>query len=95
MSRHLDVVNLTGDEYDRLMDEREILRKDCERAWNEVDTTAKKRDAALIALRAYRILLVAVNAMMAPLGFHGTISARDDRVQAVMDALAQVNEIDQ
>jgi len=26
MSRSIDVVRLSGDEYDRLMDEREILR---------------------------------------------------------------------
>ena len=45
-------------------------------------------------LRAYRVLKMAVEAMMAPLGYHGTISARDDRVQAVMDALAQVDEVD-
>lgn len=29
--------------------------------------------------------------MMAPLGYHGTISARDDRVQAVMDALHDID----
>lgn len=45
-------------------------------------------------LRAYRVLKSAVDAMMAPLGHHGTILARDDRVQAVMDALAQVDEVD-
>lgn len=43
-------------------------------------------------LRAYRVLRQAVDAMMAPLGYHGTISARDDRVQSVMDALAQIDE---
>ncbi|MFO0467618.1 MAG: hypothetical protein ACK5ZS_01525 [bacterium] len=42
-------------------------------------------------MRAYRHLKMAVEAMMAPLGYHGTISARDDRVQAVMDALAQID----
>lgn len=36
---------------------------------------------------AWQTLYHAVNAMMAPLGYHGTISSRDDRVQAVMDAL--------
>jgi hypothetical protein len=45
-------------------------------------------------MRAYRILKMAVEAMMAPLGYHGTISARDDRVQAVMDALHQVDEVE-
>ena len=43
-------------------------------------------------VRAYRVLRQAVDAMMAPLGYHGTISARDDRVQAVMDALAQIDQ---
>ena len=41
---------------------------------------------------AYRVLWQAVDAMMATLGYHGTISARDDRVQAVMDALAQIDQ---
>jgi hypothetical protein len=40
MSRAIDVVHLSGDEYDRLMDEREILRKECERAWGEVDAAS-------------------------------------------------------
>lgn len=47
MSRHLDVVNLTGDEYDRLMDEREILRQEASRAWREVDAIARERDEHL------------------------------------------------
>jgi hypothetical protein len=37
---------------------------------------------------------MSVEAMMAPLGYHGQISAKDDRVQAVMDALHQVDEVD-
>jgi hypothetical protein len=45
-------------------------------------------------MRAYRVLRVAVDGMMAPLGYHGQISAKDDRVQAVMDALHQVDEVD-
>ena len=45
-------------------------------------------------LRAHRVLRVAVDAMMAPLGYHGSISARDDRVQAVMDALVQIDEVE-
>jgi len=45
-------------------------------------------------LRAYRILRVSIEAMMAPLGYHGSIAARDDRVQAVMDALAQIDAIE-
>lgn len=46
------------------------------------------------SLRAYRVLRLAIGAMMAPLGYHGTISARDDRVQSVMDALAQIDAED-
>jgi hypothetical protein len=45
-------------------------------------------------MRAYRVLRVAVEAMMAPLGYHGSISARDDRVQQVMDALVRIDEIE-
>jgi FtsZ-binding cell division protein ZapB len=44
MSRAIDVVRLSGDEYDRLMDEREILRQEAARAWREVDAIAKERD---------------------------------------------------
>lgn len=43
MSRSADVVRLSGDEYDRMMDEREIMRQECERAWREVDFIAKER----------------------------------------------------
>lgn len=44
--------------------------------------------------RPYRVLKMAVEAMMAPLGYHGTISARDDRVRVVMDALTQIDEVE-
>ncbi len=44
MSRAIDVVRLSGDEYDRLMDGREILRQEAARAWREVDVIAKERD---------------------------------------------------
>lgn len=44
MSRAIDVVRLSGDEYDKLMDEREILRQEAARAWREVDVIAKNRD---------------------------------------------------
>jgi chromosome segregation ATPase len=43
MTRAADVVRLSGDEYDRLMDEREILRQEATRAWREVDFIAKER----------------------------------------------------
>ena len=116
MSRAADVVRLSGDEYDRLMDEREILRQEAARAWREVDFIAKERTEHLewrtklandldecerirdvlgrtLNKRENDLMLLrnAVDAMMAPLGYHGTISARDDRVQAVMDALAHVD----
>jgi hypothetical protein len=57
-------------------------------AWQERVVEVQK------AMRAYRVLRASVEAMMAPLGYHGEISARDDRVQAVMDALAQINAED-
>ena len=31
---------------------------------------------------------------MAPLGYHGEIGAQDDRTQAVMDALAQIDAME-
>lgn len=43
MSRIGDVVRLNGDEYDRLMDEKEILRQECERAWREVEFISNER----------------------------------------------------
>lgn len=43
MTRAADVVRLSGYEYDRLMDEREILRQEAARAWREVDFIAKER----------------------------------------------------
>lgn len=56
MSRAIDVVHLSGDEYDRLMDEREILRQEAERAWKEVDAIAKERDALKKEAERYRWL---------------------------------------
>jgi chromosome segregation ATPase len=116
MTRAADVVRLSGDEYDRLMDERKILRQEATRAWREVDFIAKERTehlewrtklandldecermrdtlARTLNKRENDLMLLrnAVDAMMAPLGYHGTISARDDRVQAVMDALAHID----
>lgn len=44
MSRTTDVVRLSGDEYDQLMDKHEILRQECERAWKEVDVIRRERD---------------------------------------------------
>lgn len=42
-------------------------------------------------LMSLRALYDAVHIMMAPLGYHGTINARDDRVQAVLDALWKID----
>lgn len=116
MTRAADVVRLSGYEYDRLMDEREILRQEAARAWREVDFIAKERTEHLewrtkmtndldecerirdalsrtLNKRENDLMLLrnAVEAMMAPLGYHGEISARDDRVQSVMDALAYLD----
>ena len=44
MSRSTDVVRLSGDEYDRLMDEREMMRQECDRAWKEVEAIQLDRD---------------------------------------------------
>lgn len=42
-------------------------------------------------LERYRALAEAVDRMIAAVGYHGEINARDDRVQAVMDALHKVD----
>lgn len=119
MTRAADVVRLSGDEYDRLMDEREILRQGATRAWREVDFIAKERTehlewrtklandldecermrdtlARTLNKRENDLMMLrnVVDAMMAPLGYHGQISARDDRVQAVMDALSQIDAME-
>ncbi len=58
---------------------------EAEKMRDALGSTLNKRENDLMMLRN------AVDAMMAPLGYHGKISARDDRVQAVMDALAHVD----
>lgn len=58
---------------------------ECERIRDALSRTLNKRENDLMLLRN------AVEAMMAPLGYHGEISARDDRVQSVMDALAYLD----
>jgi hypothetical protein len=60
-----------------------------ERATRAEDALRNAAPSLIAIARASIDLHDAVDAMMAPLGCHGTISARDDRVQAVMDALAQ------
>jgi hypothetical protein len=58
LSRKHDVVALDGDEYDRLMDERELLRKECERLRaellrvTELETALEVRDDDCERLRA-------------------------------------------
>lgn len=61
---------------------------ECERIRDALGKALQKRENDLMLLRN------AVEAMMAPLGYHGEISARDDRVQAVMDALAQIDTME-
>jgi hypothetical protein len=57
MSRSIDVVRLSGDEYDRLMDEREILRQEAARAWREVDAIARERDVLARTVNAQEAAL--------------------------------------
>lgn len=62
---------------------------------NDLDECERMRDTLARALNKREndmmLLLNAVDAMMAYLGYHGEISTRDDRVQAVMDALAKID----
>jgi hypothetical protein len=69
-----------------------VQRQDIiEAAKNYASLVAQQRCAA--QEREFAALKMAVEAMMAPLGYHGTISARDDRVQSVMDALARADNV--
>ena len=52
---------------------------------------AKRRAAAANGVNASDALYKATSALMVALGYHGTINARDDRAQAVMDALAAID----
>lgn len=58
---------------------------ECELIRDALGRALNKRENDLMLLRN------AVDAMMAHLGYHGEISARGDRVQAVMDALAKID----
>lgn len=63
----------------------------------EIELLLAAHDEEIAALKAaqpvqpayqkWQALYMAVNEMMAPLGYHGNINARDDRVSVVMDAL--------
>ena len=97
MSRHLDVVNLSGDEYDRLMDELESLRKNCEQAWSEVDAVAKMRDAlgAVILNKRENDLTEALNALgqivtMADRAIGCSPSEQDDYLTKISDLARKV-----
>lgn len=58
---------------------------ECEKHRDALGRALQRRENDLMLLRN------AVEQMMAPLGYHGEISARDDRVQCVMDALAKID----
>lgn len=65
---------------------------------DKLDEVEKHRDATAKALNKREndlmALLNVTNAMMALLGYHVSISARDDRVQAVMDCLAKIDAME-
>lgn len=61
---------------------------------DEIKSLRKKLAEVQQELRAYRVLRMAVDAMMAPLGYHGNIHANDGRVDSVMKALEQIDAID-
>ena len=69
----------------------------CECGADDACEFVRQRDAALAGKYAteppakWARLYAAINTMMAPLGAYGKISARDDRVQAVMDALYAID----
>ena len=66
----------------------------CDALWAKPGRDDRTADFATLACQIEReldSLYVATNDLMAVLGYHGTVSARDDRVQVVMDALAQID----
>lgn len=85
-------------EVDRLRSERDDHARWRQDLADRLDEVERHRDAIGRALQKREndlmLLRNAVEAMMAPLGYHGEISARDDRTQAVMDALAQIDAMD-
>ena len=85
-------------EVDRLRAERDEHARWRQDLADQLDEVDRHRDAIGRALQKREndmmLLRNAVEQMMAPLGYHGEISARDDRVQAVMDALAQIDAME-
>ena len=85
-------------EVDRLRAERDEHARWRQDLADQLDEVERHRDAIGRALQKREndmmLLRNAVEQMMAPLGYHGEISARDDRVQAVMDALAQIDAME-
>ena len=85
-------------EVDRLRAERDEHARWRQDLADRLDEVERHRDAIGRALQKREndmmLLRNAVEQMMAPLGYHGEISARDDRVQAVMDALAQIDAME-
>lgn len=72
------------------MDIVERLHANYDRWFCSADDTQLLKDAAN-EIERLRNLYRAVNTMMAALGYHGTISADDDHVSAVMDALHEID----
>lgn len=85
-------------EVDRLRAERDDHARWRADLADRLDEVERHRDAIGRALQKREndmmLLRNAVEQMMAPLGYHGEISARDDRVQAVMDALAKIDAME-
>ena len=85
-------------EVDRLRSERDDHARWRQDLADRLDEVERHRDAIGRALQKREndlmLLRNSVEAMMAPLGYHGEISARDDRTQAVMDALAQIDAME-
>lgn len=85
-------------EVDRLRAERDDHARWREDLADRLDEVERHRDAIGRAFQKREndmmLLRNAVEQMMAPLGYHGEISARDDRVLAVMDALAKIDAME-
>lgn len=88
LKQEVDRLRSERDDYARWRQELGDDLGECERIRDALGRALQKRENDLMLLRN------AVEAMMAPLGYHGEISARDDRVQAVMDALAQIDAME-
>lgn len=85
-------------EVDRLRAERDDHARWREDLADQLDEVERHRDAIgrVLQKRENDMMLLrnAVEQMMATLGYHGEISARDGRVQAVMDALAEIDAME-